>query len=260
MTNKDLANLIFPNITKTIDDYEMMYPDRNLKEGEKVTRIAPSPTGYMHLGTFFQALINYLLAKNSNGVFYVRNEDTDTAREVEGAVELIMDTLQYYDVMPDEYEFHHEINGKYGPYTQSERKEIYHTFIKYLIEIGRAYPCFCTKEELSQLRERQEKNKIRPGYYGEYAKYRNISVEEAIDKIKAGEEYVIRVVSAGFPVSWCVTASSPAIRSAIARPFSLIPSSAKKRLLRARYWLTNPSGSQSSPKPRNSTLKVVMVS
>ncbi len=197
MTNKDLANLIFPNITKTIDDYEMMYPDRNLKEGEKVTRIAPSPTGYMHLGTFFQALINYLLAKNSNGVFYVRNEDTDTAREVEGAVELIMDTLQYYDVMPDEYEFHHEINGKYGPYTQSERKEIYHTFIKYLIEIGRAYPCFCTKEELSQLRERQEKNKIRPGYYGEYAKYRNISVEEAIDKIKAGEEYVIRFRSLG---------------------------------------------------------------
>ena len=197
MTNKDLANIIFPNINKKIEDYEKIYLERKLEEGAKVTRVAPSPTGYMHLGTFFQSIIDYLLAKNSKGIFYVRNEDTDTAREVEGAVQLIIDTLKYYDIMPDEYEFNGKILGNYGPYTQSERKEIYHTFIKYLIEIDRAYPCFCTKEELNQLREEQEKNKVRPGYYGKYAKYRNLSIEEAIKKIKNNEEYVIRFRSLG---------------------------------------------------------------
>ena len=197
MTNKDLANLIFPNINKTIEDYEKMYPERNLQEGAKVTRVAPSPTGYMHLGTFFQSLIDFLLAKNSNGIFYVRNEDTDTAREVEGAVELISDTLKYYNINPDEYEFINEKKGNYGPYTQSKRKEIYHTFIKYLIEIGRAYPCFCTKEELTELRQMQEKNKIKPGYYGKYAKYRDYPLEKSIEKIKNNEEYVIRFRSEG---------------------------------------------------------------
>ena len=197
MTNKELADLIFPNITKTIEDYEKMYPERDLKEGEKVTRVAPSPTGYMHLGTFFQSLIDYLLAKNSNGIFYVRNEDTDTAREVEGAVQLIMDTLKYYDIMPSEYEYNNEVKGNYGPYTQSKRKEIYHTFIKHLIEIGRAYPCFCTKEELNELRIEQEKNKVRPGYYGKYAKYRSFPIDKAIEKIKNNESYVIRFRSEG---------------------------------------------------------------
>ena len=197
MTNKELADLIFPNINKTIEDYEKLYPERDLKEGEKVTRVAPSPTGYMHLGTFFQSLIDYLLAKNSNGIFYVRNEDTDTAREVEGAVQLIMDTLKYYDIMPSEYEYNNEVKGNYGPYTQSKRKEIYHTFIKYLIEIGRAYPCFCTKEELNELRIEQEKNKVRPGYYGKYAKYRDFPIDKAIEKIKNNESYVIRFRSEG---------------------------------------------------------------
>ena len=197
MTNKDLAELIFPNITKTIEEYEKMYPERDLKEGEKVVRIAPSPTGYMHLGTFFQSLINFLLAKNSHGIFYVRNEDTDTAREVEGAVKLIMDTLQYYGIMPDEYEYDGKIVGNYGPYTQSERKDIYHAFIKYLIENGRAYPCFCTKDELIELRSEQERNKVRPGYYGKYAKYRNLSCDEAIERIRRGDEYVIRFRSVG---------------------------------------------------------------
>ena len=197
MTNKDLANIIFPNINKSIEDYEKIYPKRNLEEGTKVVRIAPSPTGYMHLGTFFQALINFLLAKNSNGIFFVRNEDTDTAREVEGAVQLIMDTLEYYNVIPDEYEYNDIIKGNYGPYTQSKRKEIYHTFIKYLIEIGRAYPCFCTKEELNELRKSQEENKVRPGYYGKYAKYRDFPIDEAIKKIEAREPYVIRFRSEG---------------------------------------------------------------
>ncbi len=197
MTNKDLANLIFPNIDKTIDDYRKIYPKRNLKEGAKVTRVAPSPTGYMHLGTFFQALIDFLLAKNSGGIFYVRNEDTDQAREVEGAVKLIMDTLSDYEIMPDEYEFGDEVKGEYGPYTQSRRKEIYHAFIKYLISIGRAYPCFCTKDDLSKLRENQEKNKVRPGYYNNYAKCRNLTIDQAIEKIKNKEEYVIRFKSLG---------------------------------------------------------------
>ena len=195
--NVELANLIYPNITKTIEDYEKMYPERDLDDGVKVTRVAPSPTGYMHLGTFFQALINYMLAKNSNGIFYVRNEDTDTAREVEGAVELIMSTLEYYHIMPSEYELGDFVCGEYGPYTQSKRKEIYHTFIKYLISIGRAYPCFCTKEELMELRKQQEKSKVRPGYYGKYAKYRNLPVDEAIQRIDNGEEYVIRFRSMG---------------------------------------------------------------
>lgn len=197
MTSVDLANIIFPDVTKTIDDYKNMYPERTLKEGEKVTRFAPSPTGFMHLGGFFQAIIDKMLVQNSGGVFYLRNEDTDTAREVEGAVELIMDTLKHYDIVPDEYEFKGNIVGNYGPYIQSERKEIYHTFIKYLIEIGRAYPCFCKKDELDEMRSKQEKYKARIGYYGSYAKCRKLSIEEQIEKIKNGEEYVIRFKSMG---------------------------------------------------------------
>ena len=195
MTNKDLADIIFPNITKSIDDYEKMYPERNLKDGEKVTRFAPSPTGYMHLGGFYQAIIDYVMAKNSNGVFFLRNEDTDQKREVKEATKLIMDTLTHYNILPDEYEYNNEIVGNYGPYVQSERKEIYHTFIKYLIEIGRAYPCFCTKEELDEMREVQERSKVRTGYYGSYAKYRNVSVDELISKVKEGIPYAIRFKS-----------------------------------------------------------------
>ena len=197
MTNKDLANIIFPDITKTIEDYAKMYPERNLEEGAKVTRFAPSPTGYMHLGGFYQAIIDYVMAKNSNGVFFLRNEDTDQQREVKEATKLIMDTLNHYNILPDEYEYNGEIVGNYGPYVQSERKEIYHAFIKYLIEIGRAYPCFCTKEELDEMREAQERSKVRTGYYGSYAKYRNVSVEELISKVKEGLPYVIRFKSMG---------------------------------------------------------------
>ena len=197
MTNQDLANLIFPDVTGSIDDYEKKYPKRDLKEGEVVTRVAPSPTGYMHLGTLFQALIDYILVKNRGGVFYLRNEDTDTKREIEGAVKLVIDTLEEYKIMPDEYEMEGKIVGSYGPYRQTERKEIYHTFIKYLIEIGRAYPCFCTKEELAEMREKQEADKVRTGYYGKYAKCRNLSLEEQAEKIKSGIPYVIRFKSNG---------------------------------------------------------------
>jgi len=197
MTNKDLANLIFPNITKTIEDYEKEYPKRDLKEGACVTRIAPSPTGFMHLGNFMQAITNYVIAKQSGGVFFLRNEDTDKAREIEGAVELIMHILNSYNLTPDEYEFEGKVVGNYGPYIQSERKEIYHTFIKHLIEIGRAYPCFCTTEELSEMRENQEAMKTRTGYHGRFARCSRLTPEEAIERINAGEKYIIRFRSNG---------------------------------------------------------------
>ena len=197
MTNKDLANVIFPNITKTIEDYEKEYPKRDLKEGACVTRIAPSPTGFMHLGNFMQAITNYVIAKQSGGVFFLRNEDTDKAREIEGAVELIMHILNSYNLTPDEYEFEGKVVGNYGPYIQSERKEIYHTFIKHLIEIGRAYPCFCTTEELSEMRENQEAMKTRTGYHGRFARCSRLTPEEAIERINAGEKYIIRFRSNG---------------------------------------------------------------
>ena len=197
MTNKDLANIIFPDIDKDIKYYEDMYPNRELKEGAKVTRFAPSPTGFVHIGNFQSALIDFVLAHNSNGVFYLRNEDTDQARKIDGAIDIILSTLNDYDMVPDEYEYNDKVVGNYGPYIQSERKEIYHTFIKHLIEIGRAYPCFCTVEELDLMRQKQEKYKARLGYYGRYAKCRNLSIEEQIERIKNGEEYVIRFKSLG---------------------------------------------------------------
>ena len=197
MTNEDLANIIFLNITKTIEDYEKEYPERNLEKGACVTRFAPSPTGFMHLGGLFQALIDFNIARQSGGIFYLRNEDTDKLREVEGATELIMEVLKYYNIIPDEYELNGKIVGNYGPYVQSERKEIYHAFIKHLIKIGRAYPCFCTKEELDQMRENQETMKIRTGYHGRFARCSRLTVEEAIEKIESGEKYVIRFRSNG---------------------------------------------------------------
>lgn len=197
MTNKDLANIIFPDIDKSIEYYENLYPKRNLNEKCAVTRFAPSPTGFMHIGNFQSAVIDYVLARNTNGVFYLRNEDTDSKREIEGAMNVIFDTLKNYDMVPDEYEFNGKVVGNYGPYIQSERKEIYHTFIKYLIEIGRAYPCFCTKEELDEMRKVQESSKRRIGYYGRYAVCRRLNIDEAIEKIKSGIPYVIRFKSEG---------------------------------------------------------------
>ncbi|MDD6272506.1 MAG: glutamate--tRNA ligase [bacterium] len=194
MTNKDLAELIFPNIDKTVEDYEKIYPSRN---GKVVTRFAPSPTGYVHIGGIYQAIIDYLITKNNNGIFMLRIEDTDQKRELDTAVDLINEAINHYGLLPDEYEINGQIVGKYGPYVQSERKEIYHAFIKHLIEIGRAYPCFCTKETLDELRVMQEHKKQRTGYYGKYAKCRNLSVSEMIDNIKQGKPYVIRFKSNG---------------------------------------------------------------
>ena len=224
MTNKDLADLIFPNLEHDVEYYEALYPERNLKEGEKVTRFAPSPTGYLHIGGFFQALIDYVLAKNSNGIFYLRNEDTDKAREVDTAVELIMKTLNQYGLVPDEYEYEGKIVGEYGPYIQSERKEIYHAYIKRLIEIGRAYPCFCTREELNEMRQKQEERKKRTGYYGSYAKCRKLSVEEQIEKIKANTPYVTGTT---IPTSGVITISA-ALRIGYAKN-TVCPSSSPDR-------------------------------
>lgn len=197
MTLNDLANLIFPDVTKTVSEIEKMYPKRNLKETQEVTRFAPSPTGFMHIGGCYQAITDYLIAKNTNGVFYLRNEDTDKAREKEDAVKVIMDILNYYNIVPDEYEYNGDVIGNYGPYVQSERKEIYHVYIKHLISIGRAYPCFCTQDELKSLREKQEAMKVRTGYYGRFSKCRKISIDEAYERIKNGEKFVIRFKSKG---------------------------------------------------------------
>lgn len=195
MTNKELADLILPNINKSIEDLRREYPKRDTI-GE-VTRVAPSPTGYFHIGGMYQALIDSTIARNTNGVFYVRIEDTDSKRKVDDAVELIFDTLKHYDIMPDEYQEKDNVIGNYGPYVQSERREIYQVFIKHLIEIGRAYPCFCSKEKLDEVRERQEKYKQRTGYYGPYSTCRKLSIDEAYEKVKNGEDYIIRFRSKG---------------------------------------------------------------
>ena len=197
MTNQELADLIFPNITKTPSDYENLYPKRDLGEGAKVVRFAASPTGFMHIGNMMSATINYVLAKSSNGIFFLRNEDTDQARSVDGAVEFIHHVLSHYDIYPDEYEYNGKTVGNYGPYIQSERIEIYHAFIKHLISIGRAYPCFLTSDELNEIREYQSKSKKRIGIYGRYAKFRDISNDEAARRIKNGEKFTIRFRSEG---------------------------------------------------------------
>ena len=199
MNREELAELIFPNITKTIADYEAMYPKRELGENAKITRFAPSPTGFMHIGHFMPCLIDYVLARQSGGVFYLRNEDTDTSREVKGAVSYIRSVMESYGLYPDEYEYMDtlEKKGNYGPYIQSKRKEIYHTFIKHLLIEGKAYPCFLTKEEIDAIREGQARDKRRIGIYGRYAKYRDLPIEEAIERIKKGDVYTIRLKSSG---------------------------------------------------------------
>ncbi|MBW6411360.1 glutamate--tRNA ligase [Clostridium weizhouense] len=198
MSLEKLANIIFPDIDKTPEYYIQKYPKRNLKEGAVVTRYAPSPTGFQHIGGVFAALINERLASQSEGVFYLRIEDTDQKREVEGAIEDTIKTMHNFGMDFNEGMTGEEtFKGEYGPYRQSQRAEIYKTFAKDLIAKGLAYPCFCTPEELSELREKQIAQKITPGYYGEYAKYRNLTPEEAIAKIEAGEKYILRLKSPG---------------------------------------------------------------
>ena len=198
MTNKDLADLIFPNITKTIEDYEKMYPERNLPDGAMVTRFAPSPTGFVHMGSLLASFISRKAAKDTNGVFYLRIEDTDGKREVENGIEGIVTDLKNFKIDIDEGALSRtESVGNYGPYIQSQRKEIYQTFIKYLLEQGMAYPCFCTDEQIEETRKMQEATKARIGYYGRYAVCRNIKLEDAYNRIKNGEKFIIRLKSPG---------------------------------------------------------------
>ena len=198
MTYKDLADLIFPNITKTVADYEKIYPERNLPEGAMVTRFAPSPTGFVHMGSLLASFISNKAAKDTNGVFYLRIEDTDGKREVENGIEGIVEDLNNFKIKIDEGVLSRtESIGKYGPYIQSERKEIYHAFIKHLLELGMAYPCFCTEEQLDETRKMQEATKSRIGYYGRYAVCRHLKLEEAYERIKNGEKFIIRLKSPG---------------------------------------------------------------
>lgn len=197
MTYKDLADLIFPN-AKEISYYEEKYPERNLPEGAVVTRYAPSPTGVVHIGGIYQSLVAIMEAKKTGGVFFLRIEDTDQKREIENAISDIVNSLIDFEMKPDEGMLNEEESfGNYGPYKQSQRKEIYEAYAKYLIEQGKAYPCFCSPEDGEAIRQKQEEAKIRPGYYGIWAKCRNITVEEAINRINNGEDYVIRFKSPG---------------------------------------------------------------
>ncbi len=197
MDYKELADLIFPN-AKPISYYEEKYPPRNLPEGAIVTRFAPSPTGFVHLGSLYQVVIAKKVANQTGGVFFLRIEDTDQKREVENGVTGIIESLKDFGLMPDEGMISEtEEIGIYGPYKQSLRKDIYQSYAKYLLEQGKAYPCFATPEELEEMRQKQEAAKIRPGYYGVWAKYRNLSTNEAAEKIKAGIPYIIRLKSMG---------------------------------------------------------------
>ena len=193
-----LANLLLPDINKTPDYYENLYPARNLPEGARVTRIAPSPTGYLHLGVLFAALVNRITATSTGGIFFTRIEDTDKKREVAGGIEDIIGGLHRFGITIDEgFISGTEQKGDYGPYQQSHREEIYKTYVKELIRQGLAYPCFCTAEELAEVREIQEAQKIRTGYHGEWAKHRNITLEETKALIDEGKPFVIRLKSPG---------------------------------------------------------------
>lgn len=197
MDFNELADLIFPN-AKDIEYYEEKYPERNLKEGAMVTRFAPSPTGFIHIGGLFGSIIDRKLAEQTEGVFILRVEDTDQKREIENGVMQIVEGLKAFDIVPDEGVIsENEEKGEYGPYKQSERKDIYQAYAKSLIKQGLAYPCFCTPEELEEIRAKQEAAKIRPGYYGVWAKYRTLPIDEAVEKIKNGEHYIIRFKSQG---------------------------------------------------------------
>ncbi len=194
MDRKELADLIFPDV-KDASYYEEKYPERDLPEGAQVVRVAPSPTGFIHVGGIFQGLIAKKIAEQTNGVFFVRIEDTDQKRKIENGTEEILNAYKDYDLYPDETVG----KGNYGPYIQSERREIYNAYAKKLLEEGNAYPCFCSAEELEKIRDNQTKAQERTGYYGKWAKCRNMPIDMAYEKIKNGDPYIIRLKSPGDP-------------------------------------------------------------
>lgn len=192
-----LAELLFPQIDKTPEYYENLYPKRDLKEGAVVTRFAPSPTGYLHFGGLYAASAEKMAANSSGGVFFLRIEDTDKKREVENGVDAIVDGLNYFGITADEGVTGKDTEkGSYGPYTQSKRAQIYQTFAKDLVKKGLAYPCFCTPEELDQIRNSQENDDVK-GYYGKFAKCRNLTYDEIAEKIAQNKEWTLRLRSNG---------------------------------------------------------------
>ena len=197
MDYQALAQLLFPDITTTPEELEARFPQRNLPEGAVVTRMAPSPTGFVHLGNLVQGLTSERMAHQSGGVLFLRVEDTDAKREVPGAVEVLINTLKHYGIHFDEGATMDEDIGLYGPYRQRQRAEIYHVYAKKLVSEGKAYPCFCTEEELTAMRETQEAKKETTGYYGPYAVWRDRSMEEIVQQLNAGAPWVLRFRSTG---------------------------------------------------------------
>lgn len=201
MDNAKLAELLFPDVKVTPDYYENKFPHRNLPGKAQVTRMAPSPTGFIHLGNLYSALADERIAHRNGGVFYLRIEDTDEKRKVDGAVDTIINVLRYFDIEFDEGAGFPEDapQNLYGPYFQRQRVEIYHTYAKDLVERGLAYPCFCTENELEQIRLKQEADKVLTGYYGAYAHCRDLTYEDIKARLDAGETYVLRLRSQGSP-------------------------------------------------------------
>ena len=197
MDYKALADLLFPNVTETPEEVEARFPARDLPEGAVVSRMAPSPTGFVHLGNLVQGTISERMTHQSGGVLFLRVEDTDAKREVPGAVEVLIDTLKHYDIVFDEGATIDGDNGNYGPYRQRQRASIYHVFAKKLVEEGQAYPCFCTEEELTAMREKQEAAKVNFGYYGEFAMWRDRPLEDIKAQLDAGNPWVLRFRSTG---------------------------------------------------------------
>ena len=197
MDYQALADLLFPNVTETPESLEEKFPVRSLPEGAVVTRMAPSPTGFVHLGNLVQGLTAERMAHQSKGILFLRVEDTDAKREVPGAVEVLINTLKHYGINFDEGATMDGDNGIYGPYRQRQRAAIYHVYAKKLVSEGQAYPCFCTEAELSAMREQQEANKETTGYYGKYAMWRDRSMEEIQAQLDAGNPWVLRFKSMG---------------------------------------------------------------
>ena len=197
MDYKALAQLLFPNVTETPEEVEARFPARQLPEGAVVSRMAPSPTGFVHLGNLVQGTISERMSHQSGGVLFLRVEDTDAKREVPGAVEVLINTLEHYSIHFDEGATIEGDKGSYGPYRQRQRAAIYHVFAKTREEEGQAYPCFCTEEELTAMREKQEAQKVNFGYYGEFAMWRDRSIEDILAQLDAGNPWVLRFRSSG---------------------------------------------------------------
>ena len=187
MDFQKLADILFPDVTDTPEMLEERFPARNAPEGAVITRMAPSPTGFVHLGNLVQGLTSERLAHQSGGVLFLRVEDTDAKREVPGAVEVLINTLKHYGINFDEGATIDGDAGNYGPYRQRQRAAIYHVYAKKLVSQGMAYPCFCTEEELGAMREKQEANKETTGYYGKYAMWRDRSMEDILAQLDAGK-------------------------------------------------------------------------